>query len=70
MGMSFRTRLLASHVGLVVAVGLIAIFALNRWLTDDLVRQLDARLLEQAKGAVEWSEEGGRRHPGKVATRR
>jgi len=69
MALSFRTKLLASHVGLVVAVGLIAIFALNRWLTDDLVRQLDTRLLEQAKGAVEWAEEGGRRHPEKVATR-
>ena len=69
MAMSFRTKLLASHVGLVVAVGLIAIFTLNRWLTDDLVRQLDTRLLEQAKGAVEWAEEGGRRHPDKVATR-
>lgn len=67
--MSFRTKLLASHVGLVVAVGVIAIFTLNRWLTDDLVRQLDARLLEQAHGAVEWAEEGGRRHPEKVAAR-
>jgi two-component system phosphate regulon sensor histidine kinase PhoR len=69
MAMSFRTKLLASHVGLVVAVGLIVIFTLNRWLTDDLVRQLDARQLEQAKGAIEWAEEGGRRHPDKVATR-
>jgi two-component system phosphate regulon sensor histidine kinase PhoR len=69
MAMSFRTKLLASHVGLVVAVGLIAIFTLNRWLTEDLVRQLDARQLEQAKGAIEWAEEGGRRHPDKVATR-
>jgi two-component system phosphate regulon sensor histidine kinase PhoR len=69
MAMSFRTKLLASHVGLVAAVGLIAIFTLNRWLTEDLVRQLDTRLLEQAKGAVEWAEEGGRRHPDKVATR-
>ena len=67
--MSFRTKLLASYVGLVTLVGLIAIFTLNRWLTDDLVRQLDARLLEQAKGAVEWAEEGGKRHPDKVATR-
>ena len=67
--MSFRTKLLASYVGLVTLVGLIAIFTLNRWLTEDLVRQLDARLLEQAKGAVEWAEEGGRRHPEKVATR-
>ena len=69
MAMSFRTKLLASHVGLVVAVGLIAIFTLNRWLTEDLVRQLDTRLFEQAQGAVEWAEEGGRRHPDKVATR-
>ena len=69
MAMSFRTKLLASHVGLVAAVGLIAIFTLNRWLTADLVRQLDARQLEQAKGAIEWAEEGGRRHPDKVATR-
>ena len=67
--MSFRTKLLASYVGLVALVGLIAIFTLNRWLTDDLVRQLDTRLLEQAKGAVEWAEEGGKRHPEKVATR-
>jgi len=69
MAMSFRTKLLASHVGLVVAVGIIAIFTLNRWLTADLVRQLDTRLEEQAKGAIEWAEEGGRRHPEKVATR-
>jgi len=67
--MSFRTKLLASYVGLVSLVGLIAIFTLNRWLTEDLVRQLDARLLEQAKGAVEWAEEGGKRHPDKVANR-
>lgn len=33
------------------------------------MRQLDARLLEQAKGAVGCAEEGGRRHPEKVATR-
>ncbi len=67
--MSFRTKLLASHVGLVTLVGLFAILTLNRWLTEDLVRQLDTRLLEQAKGAVEWAEEGGKRHPDKVATR-
>lgn len=66
---SFRTKLLASHIGLVLIVGIIAIFTLNRWLTDDLVRQLDVRMEEQARGAIEWAEEGGRRHPEKVATR-
>ena len=67
--MSFRTKLLASHVALVVAVGLLAMFILNRSLTLDLIRQLDQRLEEQARGAIEWAEEGGRRHPEKVATR-
>ena len=59
MAMSFRTKLLGSHVGLVVAVGLIAIFTLNRWLTEDLVRQLDTRLFEQAQGAVAMVREIG-----------
>jgi len=67
--MSFRSKLLASHIGLVIVVGFIAIFTLNRGLSDDLVRQLDQRMEEQARGAVEWAEEGGRRHPEKVATR-
>jgi two-component system phosphate regulon sensor histidine kinase PhoR len=66
---SFRTKLLASHVGLVVAVVAISIFTLNRWMTDDLVRQLDQRLEEQAKGATEWADEGGRRHPEKIVAR-
>jgi two-component system phosphate regulon sensor histidine kinase PhoR len=69
MTLSFRTKLLASHVGLVLAVGIISIFILNRWMTDDLVRQLDQRLEEQAKGATEWADEGGRRHPEKIVAR-
>ncbi len=69
MTLSFRTKLLASHVALVVGIGAITLFTLDRWLTADLVRQLDQRLEEQAKGAVEWAEEGGRRHPDKVAVR-
>ena len=69
MAMSFRTKLLASHVGLVVAVGAIALVSLDRSLTDDLVRQLDQRLEQQARGAADWAGEGGRRHPDKVATR-
>jgi two-component system phosphate regulon sensor histidine kinase PhoR len=66
---SFRTKLLASHVGLVATVGAIGVVTLNQTLTSDLVRQLDQRLEEQAKGAVEWAQEGGRRHPEKVAAR-
>ena len=69
MKISFRGRLLASHVGLVAVVGLLALVTLDRWLTADLVRQLDQRLEEQAKGATEWASESNRRHPEKVATR-
>jgi two-component system phosphate regulon sensor histidine kinase PhoR len=69
MKLSFRGKLLASHVGLVVAVGVIALYTLDRWLTADLVRQLDQKLEEQAKGAIEWASESNRRHPEKVATR-
>ncbi len=66
--LSFRTKLLASHVGLVVAVVMIAVFALNQTLVADLHRQLDRRLLEQAEGAAVWVGEG-RRHPDKLAER-
>ncbi len=69
MTLSFRSKLLASHIALVVVVGLVAVYVLDRWLKEDLVRQLDTRLEEQAKGAIEWAAEGGRRHPDKVATR-
>ncbi|MGO9711100.1 MAG: ATP-binding protein [Polyangiaceae bacterium] len=66
--LSFRTKLLASHVGLVVAVIVIALLALNQTLVADLHRQLDQRLLEQAQGAAIWVGEG-RRHPDKLAER-
>ncbi len=66
--LSFRTKLLASHVGLVVAVTVIALLALNQTLVADLHRQLDARLLDQARGAAQWVGEG-RRHPDKLAER-
>src|SRR5688572_17627673 len=69
MTLSFRSKLLASHIALVLVVGIVAVYVLDRWLTQDLVRQLDTRLEEQAKGAVEWAAEPGRRHPEKVATR-
>src|SRR5688572_3951977 len=68
MTLSFRSKLLASHVALVLVVGGIALFTLNRWLTNDLVRQLDQRLEDQGKGAIEWAE-GGRRHPDRITAR-
>ena len=66
--LTFRAKLLASHVGLVIAVVLIAILELNRSLVADLHRQLDERLVEQAHGAAQWVSEG-RKHPDKLAGR-
>ena len=68
MTLSFRTKLLASHIALALVVGAVALFTLDRWLTADLVRQLDLRLEEQGKGALEWAE-GGRRHPDRITAR-
>ena len=68
MVLSFRSKLLASHLAVVVFVGGIAFFSLDRWLTGDLVRQLDLHLEEQGRGAMEWAE-GGRRHPDRITNR-
>src|SRR5262245_2203314 len=67
MGLSFRTKLLLSYVGLVVAVVVLASFELNRSLSADLMRRLDERLEAQADGAVQWI--GAGRHPNRRAGR-
>ena len=66
--LSFRSRLLASHLAVVLFVSTIAFVSLDRWLTGDLVHQLDQRLEDQGHGAIEWAE-GGRRHPDRIANR-
>src|SRR5262252_5717024 len=66
--LSFRTKLLASYVGLVAVVIAIALLVLNRSLGEDLKAQLDQRLDQQARGASVWVGEG-RRHPDKLAGR-
>ena len=68
MRLTFRTKLLASHVALVFVVVLIVILELNRSLGADLARQLDQRLEQQAQGAAQWVGEG-RRHPERLAGR-
>ena len=68
MKLTFRAKLLASHVALVTAVLLLLVFELDRTLGGDLVRQLDERLEQQAVGAAQWISEG-RRHPDKLAGR-
>jgi signal transduction histidine kinase len=65
--LTFRAKLLASHVAVVAAVVLIALFDLDRSLGADLAADLDRRLELQAVGAARWVTEG--RHPGKLAGR-
>lgn len=69
MTVTFREKLLASHVALVIAVVSIVIFQLDRTLSSDLIRQLDQRLEQQARGAAQWGASDGRRHPEKIAAR-
>jgi two-component system phosphate regulon sensor histidine kinase PhoR len=68
MALTFRAKLLASHVGLVAAILLLVVLELNRTLGADLERQLDDRLEQQAHGAAQWITEG-RRHPERLAGR-
>ena len=67
MGLSFRTKLLLSFVGLVVAVVVLASVELNYSLSNDLMRRLDERLEAQALGAATWVGTG--RHPNRRAGR-
>jgi two-component system phosphate regulon sensor histidine kinase PhoR len=68
LALTFRAKLLASHLALVTAILLLVVFELNRTLGADLERQLDDRLVQQAEGAAQWVTEG-RRHPEKLANR-
>jgi signal transduction histidine kinase len=68
MHITFRTKLLASHVVLVVAIVAIVVALLDRSLAADLERRLDQRLEQQARGAAEWGM-GERRHPSRIAAR-
>jgi two-component system phosphate regulon sensor histidine kinase PhoR len=68
MALTFRAKLLASHLGLVTAILLLVVLELNQTLGGDLERQLDDRLEQQAQGAAQWVGEG-RRHPDKLAGR-
>src|SRR5258708_37501321 len=68
LALTFRAKLLASHLGLVTAILLLVVLELNRTLGADLERQLDERLEQQAQGAAQWVGDG-RRHPEKLAAR-
>jgi signal transduction histidine kinase len=56
--LSFRAKLLFSHLAVVAAVVGLTVWALNRALGEELVQRLDERLREQARGAEAWISGG------------
>ena len=66
--LSFRTKLLASYLGLVFLSEAVALGVLHSALASDLRQQLGRRLEHQARGALRWVESGGR-HPQRLAPR-
>lgn len=67
--LTFRAKLLASYVSLVVAVVAVAVLQLDRSLGAELRQKLDQRLEQQALGAAQWGVGEGRKHPEKIASR-
>jgi len=65
--LTFKTKLVISHVGLVFALLLVVTVMLERFLAADLQSERDERLVRQAKGSTEWASSG--RHPHRVASR-
>ncbi|HUQ02830.1 MAG TPA: ATP-binding protein [Kofleriaceae bacterium] len=65
--MSIGARLIASFVAIVLVVGVTTFVLLDRTLGDDLNGDLDARLVAQTEGVVNWMETAG--HPERLATR-
>jgi signal transduction histidine kinase len=67
MAVTFRAKLLAGHVLLVLVVGLLVFQELHRTLSADLHAQLAHRLESQARGAALWMKQN--RHPEKLVRR-
>jgi len=67
MVLTFRARLILSHVFVVLAAVVLLSLQVDRGLREDLGRRLDERLEQQVRGATHWGAGEGHRHPEKVA---
>jgi signal transduction histidine kinase len=67
MVLTFRARLILSHVFVVVAAVVLLSLQVDRVLREDVGRRLDERLEQQVRGATRWGAGEGHRHPDKVA---
>ena len=67
MRVTFRTKLLASHLALAIVAPLAAAVAIDRTLSREMEQQLDDRLVGQALAVTEWMSRAG--HPDRLAGR-
>jgi signal transduction histidine kinase len=64
---SFRTKLLASHAAVALAVGAVSLLVIERVVSDRMESQVDRRLEAQAQAVSSWLQRAG--HPDRLAGR-
>lgn len=67
MVISFRTKLIASHAAVALAVGAVALLVIERSVSNRMEIQVDSRLEAQARAVAKWLERAG--HPERLAPR-
>ncbi|MEM6732143.1 MAG: hypothetical protein AAF658_11345, partial [Myxococcota bacterium] len=67
MTISFRIKILASHVAVALLVGAVTLIVVERSVSQRMAAQLDRRLESQAKALTQWLEGAG--HPNRLARR-
>jgi two-component system phosphate regulon sensor histidine kinase PhoR len=64
---SLRSRLIATFLVLIVIVGAVTLFLIERTLAADLITSLEDRMVRQARGVSDWLRRAG--HPDQLAPR-
>lgn len=67
MSVSFRTKLLASHVAVAVAVSAVTLLVVERAMSQRMEAQVDRRLESQGQAVARWLQRA--RHPNQLAGR-
>lgn len=67
MTISFRVKLLASHVAVALVVGIVTLIVVDRQVSRSMEHQIDQRLEAQARAVSTWMERAA--HPSQLAHR-
>jgi len=67
MSVSFRSKLLLSHVAVALAVAVVALLVTERSMSNRLEELVDSRLVEQGRAVARWVDRSG--HPNNLAPR-